>query len=191
MTSYKKNKPLSNLAPQENTTKHKGFSLIEVMVTIAIVAILSAIALPSLNDFLVKMRTDNEVSEIQRLVLTARNTAINEGRNISLCPIAGNGCSGANDWTVNIGVVSPDGVVKQKDAIKDGDKLQFPFSSITYNASGQLDNNNVGTFSYCPKNYADYSRGVEVALSGRSYVSTDQNGDGRDETRNSNNIVCN
>jgi type IV fimbrial biogenesis protein FimT/type IV fimbrial biogenesis protein FimU len=171
--------------------KHTGFSLIEVMVTVAIVAIIAMIALPSLSGFLVKMRVDNEVNEIQRLILTARNTAINTGQNISLCPLAGNVCSGTNNWVGRIGIVSVDGIVKEKDAINIGDKLEFSFASLTYNASGQLADNNFGTFSYCPKGHTNNSRGIEVVLSGRSYLSSDQDGNGTDEKRNGDSINCN
>ncbi len=182
------------------TTKlTKGFTLIELMVTIAVAGILTMIALPNLSEFLVKMRVDNEVTEIQRLLLTARNTAITSGLNTSLCPLKNdNTCDAITNWTGRIGVVRIDAVngdvlIKEKAAIKTGDQLIFAFTDVTYNPAGQLGffNGNSSTFSYCPRGNPDYSRGVVVTISGRSSLSFDNNGDGKDQDRAGDNISLN
>ena len=171
--------------------RKQGFTLIEAMVTIAIVAILSAIALPSMSSFLVKMRVDNEVIEVQRLLLTARNAAINSGQNSQLCPLKANDtCKLTTNWTGRIGVVSADGLIKEKAAIHTGDKLNFSSQSITYDAAGRSDNVALITFSYCPKDYSDFSRGISLSISGRSYLSSDINGNGKDQDRAGASITC-
>lgn len=183
-------------SPQTNKriTTYKqalGFSLIELLVTIAVAGIVMTIALPSLGSFTTQMRVDNEISELQRLLLTTRNTAINSGQNATLCPLqADDTCENTTDWTGRIGIVSIDGLIKEREAIQGGDKLDFTFNSVTYTPSGQLSNNNIGTFSYCPKGFSDYSRGIDLSLSGRAYLSSDINGDGKEQDRNNNNIVC-
>ena len=187
---------IDNKAPakysKKITANYKGFSLVELMITITIAGIALAIALPSLNSFTVQMRVDNEVAEIQRLLMTTRNAAINSGVNATLCPLKANDtCQNTLVWTGRIGVISVDGLIKEKAAIKAGDKLDFAFSTVTYNASGQLDTNNIDVFSYCPKGLNDFSRGVDVSLSGRTYLSSDSDGDGIDEDRSKNKIVCN
>ncbi|OUR75040.1 hypothetical protein A9Q75_18725 [Colwellia psychrerythraea] len=171
--------------------KELGFSLIELMITIAVAAIIMVIAVPNLSSFTTQMRVDNEISELQRLLLTTRNTAINSGQNATLCPLqADDSCQNTIDWTGRIGIVSIDGLIKEREAIQAGDKLEFNFNSVTYSPSGQLSNNNIGTFSYCPKGFSDFSRGIDLSLAGRAYLSSDINGDGKDQDRNNNNIVC-
>ena len=171
--------------------KELGFSLIELMITIAVAAIIMVIAVPNLSSFTTQMRVDNEISELQRLLLTTRNTAINSGQNATLCPLqADDSCQNTIDWTGRIGIVSIDGLIKEREAIQAGDKLDFSFNSVIYNPSGQLSNNNIGTFSYCPKGFSDFSRGIDLSLAGRAYLSSDINGDGKDQDRNNNNIVC-
>ena len=183
--------PSTNI-PITPPKKGFGFSLIELLVTIAIAAIIVSIALPNLGGFTVQMRVDNEISDLQRLLLTTRNAAINSGQNATLCRLkTDDSCQDINDWPGRIGVVSIDGLIKERGAIQAGDKLDFTFNSVTYSPSGQLSNNNIGIFSYCPKGYTDLSRGINLSLAGRTYLSSDINGDGKDQDRNNNNIVCN
>lgn len=182
----------------------QGFTLIELMVSIAVVAILSAIALPSMSDFLVKMRVDNEISEMQRLLLTARNMAINTGRNTTICPLVNGTCTA--NWKGQISVFTNNSnttdnnkydsaseeLVKVKEAIKSGDKLQFgTFARAVYTPEGRLLFPLVAsTFKYCPKDEADKSRGIDISISGRSYTSSDTDNDGKDEDRNGAEFVC-
>ncbi len=184
--------------------RHKqGFTLIELMIAIAVVAILSAIALPSMSDFLVKMRVDNEIGEMQRLLLTARNMAINTGKNTTVCPLSSGTCT--TNWENEISVFTnssntsdndkydsaTEELIKLKGAIKSGDKLQFAHTSVVYVPSGQLLTPTVASiFKYCPKDEADSSRGVDISISGRSYVSSDTDSDNKDEDRNGDEIVC-
>ncbi len=169
----------------------RGFTLVEVMITIAIVAIISAIALPNLNKFLVKMRVDGEVSEMHRLLLTARNTAINTGKNTTICPITNaNVCTNSANWLGIIAVINADGVIKEKAAVNTGDRLQFGLNTIVFTPTGQTLGNSTGTFSFCPRDYTDLSRGIDVSISGRVYSSSDTNGDGKDENRSGTNITC-
>ncbi|MFT6987855.1 MAG: type IV fimbrial biogenesis protein FimT [Psychromonas sp.] len=196
------NKILRTFPPSFPSVRHKqGFTLIELIIAIAIVAILSVIALPSMSDFLVKMRVDNQITEMQRLLLTARNMAINTGKNTTVCPLSGGACT--NNWHNEITVFTngdndydeykapSDEFVKVKEAIKSGDKLQFPHTSLIYKPSGQLLTPTIAsTFKYCPKDQADRSRGIDVSISGRSYISSDTDNDGKDEDRSSNEIVC-
>ena len=184
-----------------STFGKQGFTLIELMVAIAVVAILTAIALPSMNNFLVKMRVDNEISEMQRLLLTARNIAINTGRNTTVCPLSGGACSnnwqdeisvftnGVNTLATNNTFAAPDELVKVKDAIQTGDQLLYALNSIIYTPDGRLLTASAN-FSYCPQNDSDSARGIDISLSGRSYTSSDTDNDGKDEDRNGNEIVC-
>jgi len=192
----------STLSIPTSTRRHKkGFTLIELMISIAIVAILSTVALPSMGDFLVKMRVDNEISEVQRLLLTARNMAINTGKNTTICPLTSGACT--NNWGNEISIftnadnslatnnsfAAPDELIKIKSEIKTGDKLQYTENSIIYTPDGRLLTNSTN-FKYCPKDKADLSRGISVSLSGRSYKSSDTDNDGKDEDSSGNDIVC-
>jgi type IV fimbrial biogenesis protein FimT/type IV fimbrial biogenesis protein FimU len=197
MDNISRTKPFSIFS----SSRRQGFTLVELMVSIAVVGVISAIALPSMSDFLVKMRVDNEISEMQRLLLTARNMAINTGKNTTVCPLTSGACT--NNWHNEISVFTnsdntlatnnnfadPDELVKIKSEIKSGDKLQYSQNSVIYTPDGRLLTASAN-FRYCPKNKADESRGISISLSGRSYTSSDTDDDGKDEDRTGNEITC-
>jgi len=186
-------------------SKQVGFTLIELMVGVSILAIMLMIALPNLSDFTTRMRVDNEISELNRLLLVARNTAINEGVTVTLCPLSANVCS--NNWKDELTVfidnpTSPtnpqtpkfdanDRIIKVKASINVNDKLQYDQNFITYDATGHttsvdskgnyIESGGPYLFKYCPKESATLSRGIYVSLSGRVKVSSDTNNDGQDD----------
>ena len=185
----------------DKIVQFRGFTIIELMVTIAVVAILSMIALPNLNNFTVKMRVDNEITELHRLLLTARNESISNGIDVTLCPLVADECT--THWGNELSVFidsnnngrfetgSGDRLIKIKAAIKSNDKLQYGKTRVTYAPTGFIANT-AGTtpFSYCPQEDATLSRGIVVSTSGRVYETTDSNHDGKDEDRSGNTINC-
>jgi type IV pilus assembly protein PilE len=69
--------------------KNRGFTLIELMITIAIVAIIAAIAIPSYTDYVRKGRRSQAVSELGRLQMTLERWRAD---NPSYANCAGAGC---------------------------------------------------------------------------------------------------
>ena len=182
-------------------THIKGFTLIELMVTVAILAIVTAVALPNFDDFIRRTRVDNEVSELHRLLLTARNSAINTDQNVTICGIDNSSkCTTGSGWKNEIVVFidannnstldADEEVFKRKAAATTGDRLEFTSASIIYTPSGRTTVDTSGTFKYCPNEHVDDSRGIEISASGRVYATTDQNNDGKDQTRDGSNFTC-
>ncbi|NWA26723.1 GspH/FimT family pseudopilin [Pseudomonas gingeri] len=73
----------------------KGFTLVELLVAIAVLAILTAIAAPSFNSTIQKSRVDSEASDLQRALNYTRLEAINRGVNVRIGPTSGAG----SNWT--------------------------------------------------------------------------------------------
>ncbi|WP_077341566.1 GspH/FimT family pseudopilin [Pseudocolwellia agarivorans] len=181
--------------------KQKAFTLVELLVGISVISIITIIALPSLSKFVIDMRVDNQISELYRLLNIARNASVNSGQNVVICPLVANTCT--NDWTREISVfintvndntldLPADEIVRVKSALSNNDRFQYSGgASLTYNALGNLTSNTAeDTFSYCPEGVPDASRGIIISISGRAYISQDNNNDGIDEDRNNNPITC-
>ena len=79
----------------------RGFTLVEILVVVMLVAILSAAALPEFSSFMAKRRVNAIVNQLAASVKLARSAAQASGRNASICPVAPDGasCAGGNDWS--------------------------------------------------------------------------------------------
>lgn len=178
----------------------KGFTLNEVMLALAILAILATKTLPSMNTFIVKMRVDNEITQLHRLLLLTRNLAINSGRNATLCPVENNEC--IDDWQKELVIFIDDNknqkldadeqIFKHKAPINTADKLLYGLrrNRIEYKANGYLSGLSNGTFRYCPYKFDNLSRGIVIATSGRVYQSKYSEKRQRDVNRNNKAISC-
>jgi type IV fimbrial biogenesis protein FimT len=188
--------------PQKTSKLVRGITLIELMVGISISAIITSIALPNLNGFIVQLRVDNEIYRLGRLLHIARNHAINTGSHTIICPLQNNLCT--SDWHKTLSVFvdlnadhkfsqhDGDLLITTKAGIKSGDVLIYAKkrTKITYQATGHLFGLANGTFRYCPKNFEQKSRAIVIARSGRFYSSNDINKDGIDTTRSNKAITC-
>ncbi|OKY25750.1 GspH/FimT family pseudopilin [Thalassotalea sp. PP2-459] len=177
-----------------------GFTMIELLVTVTILGIASIIAIPALNQFIIKNKTDNEAIYLQRFVLTARNAAINSGQQVTICPLNAGTCT--NDWSKDISMfinttdpskydAAAETMVKVKDQISSGDKLLFnDGATLIYSPTGRLVNGRNISLIYCPKAHHSMARGVTISLSGRAYITQDTDNDNKDEDRAGNELNC-
>lgn len=77
----------------------KGFSLIELVVTLSIAGILVSYALPSIYDIKSNKILNNERDRLMVSLAYARTYAINEQKQVIVCPsISGSDCDNQSNW---------------------------------------------------------------------------------------------
>lgn len=77
---------------------NRGFSLIELMVTIAVMGIIAGIAFPSLRDLIINSRVSTQTNEFIAALNYARSEAIKRGLDVMVC--ARDGTNLGNGWFI-------------------------------------------------------------------------------------------
>ena len=78
----------------------KGFSLVELIVTVAIAAIVVSVGIPSLQSSMRDNRQSTAINELSSALQMARSSAISRRERVTVCKSPdGLNCVAASDWT--------------------------------------------------------------------------------------------
>lgn len=180
----------------------KGFTLIELMIVICIIAILASLTVPSFSDIIRRQQVSGEANVLFSLVYLARSEAIKRNSVVTICKSNDADLCGGN-WS--------DGWIVFQDNDKDGsrDNGEIKISSGTIGNDYQLSwsafgsNNYIrftargmtlsqnGTFKLCPAdNDTKFSRAVVISKTARVRTTRDVSGDGVYEDASGNDLTC-
>lgn len=117
----------------------RAFTLIELMITLAILAILLAIAAPSFRDIIQSNRTQTITNDLTTALQFARSEAVKRGVRVDICRRNENACDDAADWDKGWLVKIHGGaVLRVWEATGDRDSVTGPAETLTYRPNGLL-----------------------------------------------------
>jgi type IV fimbrial biogenesis protein FimT len=152
----------------------RGFTLLEMLVTVSILGILAVVAIPSLNNIVRENSVRQGASEIFSALMFARSEAVKRNTDIDVVPTSGNW---ANGWEIRIS--SPSQLLQSHSALP-GDIASITVGTITYGQDGRLKNTPVSDlrFQIAATSGTATVRCVDVRISGAPVVRVDHNRDG-------------
>ncbi|MGO2182208.1 MAG: GspH/FimT family pseudopilin [Pseudoalteromonas nigrifaciens] len=172
-----------------------GFTLLELMVTVAIVGIIATIALWNSSDMLEENRAENFLLELKRNISYARSQAASTDEIVVVCPAPNNEVKTSNaklacqsDWgSTNIIILfvdtdndgnynsDNDSLLRVMTKIAANDSINYTgnVNSLRFNTSGRI-TTSPGDFVFCPADGKN-NKALTVSQSGTAFYVGDTN----------------
>lgn len=177
----------------------RGFTLVEMLVVIAVAAILAAIAIPSFQNSILANRGNTAGNQFVATLTMARAEAVKQGTYVEICPVASvtangtcpTGAPTATDWSSGWYICCAPGTYSASNPAAKGIPVQqstaaLPapmtaygsYSAISFDAMGRAMAGggfiNSANFIFCPDGSTDTQSkgavGVTIAMFGRVRV---------------------
>ncbi len=139
-----------------------GFSMVELMVTVAIAAVLLALGVPSFQSLIASQKVKAAASSLQVSLNMTRSEALKRNATVTLAP------NSSTDWTTGWKIVDPGTGVILFTTAAVSVVITGP-ASVKYRGSGRIDATLDGKFQFSGTDTTEV-RCVEVDLSGSSTV---------------------
>ena len=187
-----------------NWQRVRAFSLLELLVTLAVGAVVAGMAYPAFNDLIARVHATSRVNDLVGIIRFARHAAINGGRWVTLCPAVDEVCADTPEWQSGIMVFEDrdrDGARQPAEpvlgylaALDAGEQLRWRSfrrrNFLTFRSEGYTNWHN-GSFHYCPASGDPrYGKVLIINIQGRTAPSVDADGDGVDEQANGKPLTC-
>ncbi|MGD8940277.1 MAG: GspH/FimT family pseudopilin [Gammaproteobacteria bacterium] len=198
---------------QYNKCKMVGFTLIELMVTIALAAIILTQAVPSFNALVQNNRLISQKNEFISTLNLARSEALKRGTRVTVCASTDQATCDTTDWEQGWIVFSDrnadrvldsgtgaclateDCLIRVSAGLSSNNTLAARKSGaaadtgfIQYTPRGAVDS--AATFTFCDQRGEGHARATNINNLGRAISASDSGADGVVNDVDGNNISC-
>lgn len=170
--------PRQDARHQPDRLGEGGFTLVELMVTVAVLAILITLAVPSFRDLLSNSRSASLTNELLFSLKLARSESIKRGVRTALCPRKDGDapvCStSVDDWTNGWVARVAEGCVDDCEVLHDSRQgipshaVRYNQTQVSFDRSGRLLGSVGGTFTVCDAKVGSSGRQVVLSGTGRT-----------------------
>ena len=142
--------------PTRPTSAQRGFTLVELMIVITLLAVVAGIAVPSFRGMVADNRIAASTNSVVSALNYARSEALREGRRVEVSPRS------ESDWSRGVSVTQGNNILRVTEAFNG--QLQVTGDSVSFRGNGLA--NESGVIRLC-SNDGSRGREVRVTLGGR------------------------
>jgi type IV fimbrial biogenesis protein FimT len=153
---------------KNNLNSTAGFTLMELMIVLAIIAISASLAMPTFRDFMLTQEVKVAAVDLHVGMLYARSEAVKRNSNVTLSPVTAGVWNGG--WDVKFGAIT----LRTIDAHTG---LTISGADVTYGSNGRLSSGGVNFEISVAGNSSVTMRCITVSPSGLPTVVVDGDGD--------------
>lgn len=154
--------------------QQSGLTLVELMVTIAVLGILLGIGVPGFQSMLAQNRASSTANDLLATLQFARSTAIAQARPVSVCPVTARpvtACSANTNWQGGWVVWMDGQVVREHPALGPAMALTGR-GQWTYTGAGTLSGQDMVHFDLTVTSAPGAARRICMTMSGSSRIIT-------------------
>lgn len=151
-----------------------GFTLLELLITLNILALLLTLAFPAMQEFIAKQQAERFLREFQQQLNFARITAVSSGHTVQFCPRLAEQCL-EQWWQLPIHIhlqrmdTQPALLLRVLRQPLTSHWFYYNRSQLQFRPDGSLNALQNGTFVYCVKDYR-WHYTVTLSQAGRSQL---------------------
>jgi len=160
--------------------KNSGFTLLELMITMGLIAIVMAIGIPSMTSFIQNDRLTTQINTLVGHLSYARSEAVKRSQQVGVCVSSNTtSCTGGTNWESGwLIYVDSNGdgsftggeeILRAQQTLEGSNTLKPATigSQVIYDYRGFVDAASVGSFSLCDSRGSAYGKAIAISNTGR------------------------